>query len=104
MLLLCEDPNIITTMGGYIIIGIRGYIIILIGKFIITSIGGNIIIAMRGYIITVVSKVKLATVVEGDPKAPFSIGATPSSRLLHFTLDTYLIMLSVEQGGIKYHF
>ena len=25
-------------------------------------------------------------------------------RLLHFTLDTYLIMLSVKQGGIKYNF
>ena len=25
-------------------------------------------------------KVKLATVVEGDPKAPFSIAATPSCR------------------------
>ena len=64
--------------------------------------------------IIIVSKVKLATVVEGDPKAPFSIatrlhrgvgeGATPSPGLLHFTLDTYLTMLSVKQGGIKYHF
>ena len=42
-------------------------------------------------------KVKLATVVEGDLKAPFSIAITPSS-------DPYLIMLSVKQGGIKYHF
>ena len=48
----------------------------------------------------------------GDQKAPFSIattvdvgeGATPFSGLLHFTLDTYLILLSVKQGGIKYHF
>ena len=24
--------------------------------------------------------------------------------LLHFTLDTYLILLIVKQGGIKYHF
>ena len=31
-------------------------------------------------------------------------GATPYSGLLHFTLDTYLILLSVKQGGIKYHF
>ena len=54
----------------------------------------------------------LATVVEVDPKAPFSIattprcreGATPFPGLLHFTLDTYLILLSVKQGGIKYHF
>ena len=51
-------------------------------------------------------KVKLATLVEGEQKAPFSIGegATPFSGLLHFTLDSYLILLSVKQGGIKYHF
>ena len=59
-----------------------------------------------------ISKVKLATIVEGDPKAPFSIATTPMCRggrysfpgLLYFTLDPYLIMLSVKQGGIKYHF
>ena len=55
-----------------------------------------------------ISKVKLATIVEGDPKALFSIavgeGATPFPRLLLFTLDPYLIMLSVKQEGIKYHF
>ena len=63
--------------------------------------------------ILLISKVKLATIVEGDPKAPFSIattprcvgeGATPFPGLLHFTLEPYLIMLSVKQGGIKYHF
>ena len=55
---------------------------------------------------------KLATLAEGDPKAPFSIattrgvgeGTTPFPGLLHFTLDPYLIMLSVKQGGIVYHF
>ena len=31
-------------------------------------------------------------------------GTTPFPRLLHFTLDPYFIMLSVKQGGIKYHF
>ena len=31
-------------------------------------------------------------------------GATLFPRLLNFTLDPYLIMLSVKQGGIKYHF
>ena len=52
----------------------------------------------------------LATVFKGDQKAPFLIprcvreGATPFPGLLHFTLDTYLILLSVKQGGIKYHF
>ena len=57
-------------------------------------------------------KVKLATIVEGNPKAPFSIATTPRCRggrysfpgLLYFTLDPYLIMLSVKQRGIKYHF
>ena len=57
-------------------------------------------------------KVKLATIVEGNPKAPFSISTTPMCRggrysfpgLLYFTLDPYLIMLSAKQGGIKYHF
>ena len=51
---------------------------------------------------------KLATLVEGDQKAPFSIATTPRCRrgrysfpeLLHFALDTYLILLSVKQGGI----
>ena len=55
---------------------------------------------------------KLVTIVECDPKAPFSIATTPRCRggrysfpgLLYFTLDPYLIMLSVKQGGIKYHF
>ena len=54
----------------------------------------------------------MATVVEGNPKAPFSIATSPRCRggrysfpgLLYFTLDPYLIMLSVKQGGIKYHF
>ena len=31
-------------------------------------------------------------------------GATPFPGLLHFTLDLYVIMLSVKQGGIKHHF
>ena len=54
----------------------------------------------------------MAMLVEGDLKAPFSIATTPRCRkgttpfpgLLHFTLDPYLIRLSVKQGGIKYHF
>ena len=57
-------------------------------------------------------KIKLAPVVEGDSKCPFSIATTPRCRgrrfsfpgLLHFTFDTYIIMLSVKQGSIKYHF
>ena len=63
-------------------------------------------------LLLIVSKIKLMTLVKGDPKAPFSIATTPRCRggrysfpgLLHFTLDAYLIMLSVKQGGIKYHF
>ena len=55
---------------------------------------------------------KLVTLVEGDPKAHFSKllhwgvgeGATSSPELLHFTLDSYLVMLSVKQGGIKNYF
>ena len=64
------------------------------------------------YICIYICKLKLATIVEGNPKAPFSIATTPRCRggrysfpgLLYFTLDPYLIMLSVKQGGIKYHF
>ena len=59
----------------------------------------------------IVSK-KLATLVEGDLKAPFSIATTircrvvttPFPGLFYFTLDPYLIMLSAQQSGIKYHF
>ena len=55
---------------------------------------------------------KLATVIESDPKAPFSIattsrcrgGVTPFPWLLHFILDPYLIMLNVKQGRTKYYF
>ena len=61
------------------------------------------------YIVISKVKVKMATIVEGNPKAPFSIASTPMCRggrysfpgLLYFTLDPYLIMLSVKQGGIK---
>ena len=34
----------------------------------------------------------------------YTEGATPFPGLLHFTLDTYFILLTVKQGGIKYHF
>ena len=37
-------------------------------------------LARRIYIIKVKVKVKLATIVEGDPKAPFSIATTPRCR------------------------
>ena len=58
------------------------------------------------------SKVKLATLVEGNLKAPFSIattlgcreGATAFPGLLDLTHDPLLIVLSAKQGGIMYHF
>ena len=58
------------------------------------------------------SQLFLATLVEGEPKALFSIATTPRRRegttsftgLHHFTLNPYLIELSAKQGGIKYHF
>ncbi len=50
-----------------------------------------------------VIKVKLTTLYEGDPEAPFWI-ANPFLGLLQFTLDPYLIMLSVKVGSNKYHF
>ena len=56
-----------------------------------------------------IHKVKLETLVEDDPKVPFLIlqhrdigeGATQFPGLLNFTLDPYLIMLSVKQGCVK---
>ena len=58
-------------------------------------------------------KVKLATIFKGELKAPFSLAtmlrcrwvdATPFLGLLYFTLNPYFMRLSVNQGGIKYHF
>ena len=55
--------------------------------------------------------VMLVTVVESNLKAPFTIASYSKVyqrvrllSLLHFTFDTYLIILSVKQGGIKYYF
>ena len=54
--------------------------------------------------------VKLASLVEGDQKAPFSIATTPRCRGGRHSFPwiapvyTYLVLLSVKQGGIKYHF
>ena len=43
---------------------------------------------------------------KGRPRLHWSLGegGTLFPGLLHFNLDLYLIMLSVKQGGIKYHF
>ena len=57
------------------------------------------------------SEVKLATLVENDLKAPFSIATTQRCRRGHYSilliapsLPLILIILSVKQGSIKYHF
>ena len=48
--------------------------------------------------------------VEGDPKVPFSIATTMRCREGCYSfpwiipLDAYIIILSVKQGDIKYHF
>ena len=55
---------------------------------------------------------KLAIIVEGDLKAPFSIAITLKSTggcysfpwIASLSLGPYLLMLSFKQGGIKYHF
>ena len=52
----------------------------------------------------------MAIIVDGDQKAPFSIATTSSCREGRYSfpwiapLYTYLLLLSVKQGGIKYHF
>ena len=48
----------------------------------------------------------MAIVVDGDPNAPFSLATTPRCRGGWYSLPWIapLIMLSVKQGGIKYHF
>ena len=58
------------------------------------------------YNIPVIRKVKLATLVEDDPKSLWGVGegAIPFPGFLHFTFDPYLIVLSAKQAGIKYHF
>ena len=57
-------------------------------------------------------KIKLATLVESDPQVPFSIATKSSGRggryfspwIASLIIDPYLIMLSIKQGVIKYHF
>ena len=39
-----------------------------------------LLILKEAFLIVIISKVKLATIVEGDPKAPFSIATTPRCR------------------------
>ena len=41
---------------------------------------------------------------QSTPDCGVGESATPFLGLHHFTLDPYLIILSVKQGGIKYHF
>ena len=35
---------------------------------------------------------------------PLNKETKPNPEMLHFTLDPYIIRLSVKQGRIKYHF
>ena len=54
----------------------------------------------------------MATLLEGDRKDTFSIAALPRCRggcysvpwIAPLTLDSYIVMLSVKQVGIKYYF
>ena len=63
----------------------------------------------EGLINTVII-VSWPNVIESNPKALFSIATTPGLMREHDSfswiapLDTYLIMLCVKQGGIKYNF
>ena len=52
------------------------------------------------------NKVNLATLVDGDPKAPFSVATTPRCRggRYSFPWIAPLILLSVKLDGIKYNF
>ena len=64
------------------------------------------------YIYIYISLVSWLTIVNGDPTTLFSIITTPMCWEAHYsfpwiallTLDPYLMMLSVKQVGIKYHF
>ena len=59
----------------------------------------------------ILSSISWLTLVEGDPKLPFSNPSTPMCRegcnpfpwIVPLTLDMNLIMLGVPQGSIKYH-
>ena len=59
-----------------------------------------------GNVLWNIKQVKLATVVEVNTKAPFPIATTPRCRggFYFFLWIAPLIMLSVKQGGVKYHF
>ena len=63
--------------------------------------------------IIILNKVKLSPFSRGWPEGfhfdsllhqGVGEGTTPFPGLLYFTLDPYLIMLSVKQGSFKYHF
>ena len=70
-------------------------------------------IAFRcSYIYIYIILISWEILVKDDSKAPFSIAITSRYRRVRYTfpwiaaitLDLYLIMLSVKQGGIKYYF
>ena len=80
--------------------------------FLFTVIHNQLITEFQHCSVWLLIIIKLATFVKGELKAPSSIatklkcrgGTTQFPGLIHFTLDPYLIVLSVKQGGIKYHF
>ena len=53
---------------------------------------------------------KVGNLSKSDPEAPFSIATTPRSRKGRYSIPLiallypYLIVLSVQEGGIEYHF
>ena len=74
-----------------------------------------IAITLRSILTRSRSKSKVGNLSWGQPEGPIFInnytevygvreGVTVFPGLIHFTLDPYLIMLSVKQSGIKYHF
>ena len=72
----------------------------------------NFLLNQRYQDFIITKNVSWPTVVESDPKAPFSIAIALRCRIecisfpwiAPLTLDPYLIMLSFKQWDIKYHF
>ena len=50
--------------------------------FLLIDIRSGLLPGIRG----IISKVKLATLIKGDPKSPFSIATTPSCRGGHYPI------------------
>ena len=46
-------------------------------------------------------KVKLATLIEGDPKAPFSIATTPGYKGRHYSISCKVKLASIVESDSK---